>query len=514
MPNLPPCVAEGNQLVEVDSGFHWLISPGIDPSTVLTQDQIDCHFEAMEQVNASYEAQVASDGKFVQWRSDPVWVDDSSGSPKDWYKAESLSDVGIDCDVDNWNAAYEATPHFKYFGSYGKGLKTYYCIGNSEPAPPVDPPEDGPENCGSWDVLISRPVQVPLNTPTWIEFQITGTFPPAVTSDFEITALFDGSEDLVESGGPSGILEVDEVGRRVRVVLTDGEYHHLDIFVAQPDCSSPSKFDTEMLRASTEATAECLEILSDESIRVCSDGSYKAVVTICGQDHDSNTLVISGSGSVLPKLPVFILHPQTQDVDVGSDVTLTGIAKYATSFQWQIKNDVGWIDVDGETSPNISFTGISLSQSGTFRLIATNSAGSVASAPATLTVSEVSDCPVYIVLRCDTERTCHGVMLQKVGPGDDDVDFVLDWFSTTASCCNPVVVRCPTDGSLWELFIVNVGGGSSPDSYVIDWRIAASPYEDQVLLFYSTQNRCLGLKMTKVGPGSAKEDYVLGWESV
>ena len=473
MPTLPPCVSQGNELQEVDSGFYWLISPGIDPSTVLTQDQIDCHFSAMEQINASFEAQVALDGKYVHWRSNPVWVDVMSASPVDWYKAESLSDVGIDCDVDAWNAAYEPTPHFRFLGSYAKALKTYYCIGDEPPETPpgIDVPDDGPEDCGDWNVLITRPVQIPLNTPTWVEFEITGTFPPEVTSDFEISAMFDGVVGTVEPDTVSGILEVDQDGRRVMVILTNGEYHHLDIFATQPDCSDTVKFDTEMLRASTESQPACQPVLGDTSIKVCDPGTYKAVVTVCGVDHESNSIVVGEAGTVIPNLPVIILHPKTQTVSVGSDVALTVVAKYATSYQWQIANGSGWIDISGETSPTLELNAIEVSQIGSYRVIAANSAGSVVSNPANLTVEELTSCPVYMVLRCDDDRTCHGVMLQKVGPTDEDADFVLDWFNTTSNCCNPVVVRCSTDDPVtdWELFIRKVGSSPDPVSYVIDW---------------------------------------------
>lgn len=508
MATIPPCVGLGQELVEVDSGFYWLISPGIDPSTVLTQDQIDCHFTAAEQVNASYEATVAAAGKYVQWRMGPVWEDFVVTTPQDWAKAESLADVGIDCDVDAWNAAYEPTAHFRYLGTSGKGLKTYYCIGDSPPEPPVDPPPDGPYDCGEWDVLITRPVQVPIDTETWIEFQITGTFPPEVDDPFEITVMFDGSTTLVAPDAGSGVLEIDEPGRRVKVVLRDNQYHHLDIFVGQPDCTSPGKFDTEMLRASTTTQPTCVESLGTYGLRVCQSGDYKAVLTVCGQDVESNTLTVT-TGTLLPQPPIIIQHPQTQVVGIGSEVVLGVVALYATSYQWQAANEYGWVDLPGETAPSLTLSPIELADAGRYRAVVSNAAGSVTSNPADVTVTENSDCPVYINLRCEIDRTCHGVMLERVGPGEDDIDYVADWISTTAFCCEPVVVRCPGDSTEWELFMSKSG-----DEYVIDWRAATASYTGQRMLYFAETNRCYSLIMTKVGPGSAKEDYVLDWELV
>lgn len=513
MSDFAPCTANGHTLEEINSGLYWLIAPGVDPASILTQEQIDCHMAAMEVVNASYEASVASDGKFVQWRSSPTWVDFTSPSPVDWFKAEPLTESGIDCDPDAWDAAYEPTPHFRWLGSSAKGLVTYYCIGDSPVEPPVDPPDPGPAACGSWTVAFVRPISIPYGVPTWVDFELIGTFPPEVVSDFEFSAQFGGVGGVVAPDTTSGVLAVDGPGRKIQVVLLDELPHEIDIIVVQPDCDSPLQFDSETVKASTAKPAVCLESFGNTGARVCAAGVYKAVITVCDQDFDSNEITIDDDGVPGPRLPVIIVHPATQTVTVGDRMALTVVALYAETYQWQIANSAGWIDIAGETTPNLAFDPVSLPDSGRYRVIVSNSAGSVTSNVAILTVVEDAECATYLVLRCDTDSTCHGVHLVREGEDFDSISFVLDWSSSTALCDDPPVVMADDD-SFWELFMTKVGPDSEPSSYVIDWRAATSAYTGERQLYFAENNQCYRVVMSKVGPGDAKEDYVLSWENL
>lgn len=514
MPDQPPCLENGNQPEVVDSGVYWLIAPGIDPSTVLTQEQIDCHFEAAEQLNAAVEAAWESDGKYVVWRMGPVWVDIESGV-RDWPMAQRLPDVG--CDINAFNAAYEDNASWRWRGSYGKGLYTYYCLSDTPPPPPpspTDPPDPGPEDCGTWDLQIRRPVQIPLNTPTWVEFDFPGfTGSPEPT---DIQTMFDGESGLVSEGGPSGVLEIDAANKRVRVVLTNGEYHHLDIFAFDPDCQQSFSFDSEMLRATTVEADACQDLASETALKVCQSGQYQAIITVCGQDVPSNILTVT-TGDLLLRLPEIIVHPQTQVVQVGTELELTVVARYATSYQWQKANAAAWLDLSGQTGPTLDLGQVDETDEGTYRVFAINNVGRVVSNPAIITISIVPPCPYIRMIPTDDGR-CLALSVKKVGPGDSDGDFVLDWLDDPMSCDDPLVVRCdnadvdPTD---WTLFARKVGPGTDPSDYVLDWR-AADPGNGEVFngsptLTLLGYQKCLYLSMEKVGSGSAKEDYVLEW---
>jgi hypothetical protein len=514
MPELPPCAANGNTLVEVDSGFYWLIAAGVDPSSVLTPEQIECHMAAAEAVNAAAEAQFASEGKYVHWRSGPVWNDFTSNAVQDWYKAEPLTNPGIDCDPDLWNAAFEPAPAWRWRGTSGKGLVTYYCLGDSPVDPPIDPPpDDGPTDCGDWSVALQRPITIERNTPYWIDFVITG-IPPEVVEEPEITILFDGESTIVDPDTVSGILEIDLPGRQVRVVLTDGATHEFSVTVVYPSCSSTLKFDSEVLQAPIDPPAECEPEFTDLSARVCEPGNYKVVLTICDTDHTSNTVTIDEAGEVLPQLPVIIRHPETQEIYIGDSAALTVIALYATDYQWQISNGAAWVDIPGETQPQIEFDPTRFQDSGFYRVVVSNAAGSVISNVAILTVREIVDCSTYLVLRCETDSTCHGVHLSRVGDGDDDIDFVLDWVSSTSICTDPVVIDSEDGLTAWELYMEKTGPGSEPEDYTIRWRAATSPFIGERRLFVEDINRCYRVVMTKIGAGTGESDFILDWKKL
>jgi len=516
MPELQPCAALGNTLTEVDSGFYWLIAPGVDPSTVLSQEQIDCHMTSAEVTNSSFEDGVAADGKYIWWRSSPTWVDVSSGV-KDWYNAEPLTEPGIDCDPNLWNAAYEQTPYWRWRGSYAKALVTYYCIGDTPVPPPVDPPlDDGLVDCGEWSVSFVRPIQVPINTPIWIDFQITGSFPPEVISVDAITILFDSSSEIVIANGPSGILEIDIPGHQVKVILRDSVAHTLSVTVVKPDCSDTLKYDSEVLQASTVEPPVCISVYTNSSAVVCDPGTYRAVLTICETDITSNSVLVNDAGEVLPQPPVIIVHPQTQTVDLGSTVVLTVVALYATEWQWQVSNGAAWVNIPGETTPNLEFDPITMQESGIYRVVVSNSAGSVVSNEATLMIVERTTCSTYLVLRCedDSPATCHGIHLARQGDGEADIDFVIDWISSASLCTNPVVIGADDGATDWELFMQKVGPGTDPPNYAIRWRDATGRNSGERRLLVEDINTCYRVVMTKVGPGTGESDYVLDWKSL
>ncbi|MGB0583200.1 MAG: immunoglobulin domain-containing protein, partial [Limisphaerales bacterium] len=88
--------------------------------------------------------------------------------------------------------------------------------------------------------------------------------------------------------------------------------------------------------------------------------------------------------------PVITLQPQSQMITAGDNVTfnVTATGNPAPSYQWQ-RNGV---DISGATSPAYTLNSASTNDNGSiFRVVATNSEGSVTSANATLTVNAPDD---------------------------------------------------------------------------------------------------------------------------
>ena len=91
--------------------------------------------------------------------------------------------------------------------------------------------------------------------------------------------------------------------------------------------------------------------------------------------------------------PTITTHPTNQPVFAGSNATFGPVAATGTptpTFQWQVSTDNGatWSNVSGATGATFTLTNVAIAQNGNqYRVVATNSAGSVNSNPATLTVS-------------------------------------------------------------------------------------------------------------------------------
>lgn len=115
------------------------------------------------------------------------------------------------------------------------------------------------------------------------------------------------------------------------------------------------------------------------------DGSYKLL-----WDYIKDGSISEGSDTAWldqvffgPELPAITLQPEDIVAPVGSDVLFSvGYVAKQHKFFWQ-KNGTNLV---GKTNETLSLTNVQLSHSGSYRVIITNSTGSVTSEVATLTV--------------------------------------------------------------------------------------------------------------------------------
>ncbi len=123
-------------------------------------------------------------------------------------------------------------------------------------------------------------------------------------------------------------------------------------------------------------------------------GDYRVVVThaASGSSATSN----SASLTVLANPPSVQQPPQSQNAFVGSSVSFTVVAsgEPAPTYQWFKGADplVNSARISGASSAQLSLTSVELSDAGTYRVVVSNSAGSVF-AEAQLTI-QASACPV------------------------------------------------------------------------------------------------------------------------
>jgi len=138
--------------------------------------------------------------------------------------------------------------------------------------------------------------------------------------------------------------------------------------------------------------------------------------------------------------PVITTQPQSQSVLAGSNVTfsVTASGSLPLAYHWT-KNNAA---LTGKTSPALSFTNVTSSHSGDYRVIITNSFGSVTSAVARLTVRE----PFRIELRLGQPVLNNDVFhFQVTGP--IYTNYVI-WRSTDLGGWTPIRTNWVIDGYL------------------------------------------------------------------
>ena len=145
------------------------------------------------------------------------------------------------------------------------------------------------------------------------------------------------------------------------------------------------------------ATSASYTILSVQSTDA---GSYAVVVTNGSGSVTSSAATLTVTASAVA--PTISTQPQNAIITVGSNATFTVAASGTTplAYQWQ-KNSAA---ISGATSSSYTITGAQTSDAGSFRVIVTNSAGSITSSAATLTVNQASVAPVFT-----TQPTSHSV---------------------------------------------------------------------------------------------------------
>ena len=108
-----------------------------------------------------------------------------------------------------------------------------------------------------------------------------------------------------------------------------------------------------------------------------------------GNDHgfgiDDLTVNFNSGVTNPPAAPLFLTQPQSQSASAGDTVQFTTLASGnpAPQYQWQLNST----NLIGQTGPTLTLGNVTTNSAGNYRVIATNSTGSVTSDVATLTVT-------------------------------------------------------------------------------------------------------------------------------
>lgn len=132
------------------------------------------------------------------------------------------------------------------------------------------------------------------------------------------------------------------------------------------------------------ATSSTYTINSVSNLNI---GVYDVIITNTGGSIQSNTVPLS-----IINIPLIISQPQSQVVNSGSSTNFTIISYSSTlaTFQWYLNGQI----IPNATNPTYLICSAQSTDAGNYNVVITNSAGSVTSLIATLTVN--GNAPVII----------------------------------------------------------------------------------------------------------------------
>ncbi len=172
------------------------------------------------------------------------------------------------------------------------------------------------------------------------------------------------------------------------------------------------------------------------NVTLASAGVYTVVATNSAGTATSSSATLTVNPPAIAA-PVFTTQPASLTVAAGSTTVLASAAPAATAYRWQRNN----ADVPGATSASLVLKEITAASAGTYRVIATNNAGSTPSATATLAVNTVA--------ATDASRLVNLSILTTAGPGAQVLTVGAVVGPLNFSGTLPLVIRAvgPTLGS-------------------------------------------------------------------
>jgi hypothetical protein len=228
--------------------------------------------------------------------------------------------------------------------------------------------------------------------------------------------------------------------------------------------------------------------LTITNVALSDAGTYYVVAMDLGGFVESQSATLTVTQ---PVIPVITTQPAAQTLNSGSVAVFTVVATGSPAYQWMVSTDGGssWTDltdgngISGSNGPQLVIQGATAAEDGEYACVATNSAGSVQTSPASLSVTNSSEPGALVNISSrafvgtgdniliggfyivgSTSRT---VLIQALGPA-------LAGEGVTGVVQQPVLTIYNTSGA--ELYS-NTGWGSSP----ILLNAAATVYASPVL---------------------------------
>jgi len=121
--------------------------------------------------------------------------------------------------------------------------------------------------------------------------------------------------------------------------------------------------------------------LSLTNVQQTDAGTYTVIVTNPGGSTTTDPIVLTVTDSA--RLPVILIAPQSQGVELGTDVVMSVVATNGTlTYQWRYYGH----NIEGATSTSLFLTSVQFTNAGIFDVVVSNEYGSIVSPAATLSV--------------------------------------------------------------------------------------------------------------------------------
>ncbi|MGD0743650.1 MAG: immunoglobulin domain-containing protein [Verrucomicrobiota bacterium] len=210
-------------------------------------------------------------------------------------------------------------------------------------------------------------------------------------------------------------------------------------------------------------------------------GSYSVIVTNAGGAVTSSVVVLTVAIS-----PVITVQPTNQSMAVGTTATfvVAAVGKVPLSFQWQVggANLVNGGNISGATAKTLTISNAQTTNSGTYTVIVTNTAGSVTSSNAVLTVTNIP--PAIIVQPTNqTVTATSNVTFVVTATGTTPLSYqwqvdgtnLVDGAQISGSISNVLTISGaqPTNGGIYTVTVTNNGGSVISSNAILT--VAASP---------------------------------------
>jgi len=169
-------------------------------------------------------------------------------------------------------------------------------------------------------------------------------------------------------------------------------------------------------------------------------------------------------------------QPASQTVDAGSSVTLkvAGAGSAPLSYQWQFNGT----PIVGATASTYAMSSVQVGNAGTYTVVITNSAGSVTSQGATLTVNAVTVAPVFAV-QPQSQTIAAGSTVVFSAAADAAPLPTYQWERNGApipgATSSTLVVNAATVADAGDYACVASNAGGSPTSHVATLTVSSTP---------------------------------------